>query len=190
MKIRKPSEPGIHSPECEIWEVPSSEGVENLLAGAYEDESIARYLVDARPVYDAFSRILAQLSGVLLLTITSRRKQLALDHDMFRTAKEQLSEAVARLGAVHAPPSAQGHRGALEGIATHLSLATTTLDGLFAKAGESSRDAVLRDAVKRLHFAQRMIVAAAEPEANMMPVDLSHACCTCGGSSRATVTTA
>jgi hypothetical protein len=48
----------------------------------------------------------------------------------------------------------------------------------------AGREAQSREAAKRLHAAQRLLIATAEPDAQIAPVDFSHACCSCGAAQR------
>ena len=44
------------------------------------------------------------------------------------------------------------------------------------------REVGQRDIIRALHVAQRLLIATAEPDARITPVDFSNACCSCGAS--------
>lgn len=173
---------GIHDAQCGIWDIPEASNVDVILRGGYEDEAIASYLAHASPIYNVLSRVLAQLSGVLLLAMTRGHRDLSLDHAIYTTAVDQLSEARERLHALKAPAAASRHHAALQDLAGSLAEAATKMDALSAMLGQQARDDAKHEIVRKLHVAQRLLIATAEPDANITPVDFSHACCTCGAS--------
>ncbi len=174
----------LHGAECGIWDIPSTSGAEHIFAAGYTDEAVAAYLSQATPLYAALSRILAQLSGVMLLSLGTRRKSgaLDLDHAIHISAMDQLTEVQDRLRALHVPHTAARHHGALQTCADHLSGALRGMDILPSSLG-SLRDAGQKDIIRQLHLAQRLLIATAEPDAKITPVDLSHACCSCHAAS-------
>lgn len=177
-----PGSGGIHEAQCGIWDIPEVSSVDVILEGGYQDEAIASYLAQASPLYNVLSRILAQLSGVLLLAMTRGHQDLSLDHAIYTTAVEQLTEARERLRALKAPASASRHHAALQDLADRLAEAAKKMDSLSALIGQQARDDAKREIIRKLHVAQRLLIATAEPDANITPVDFSHACCTCGAS--------
>ena len=56
------------------------------------------------------------------------------------------------------------------------------MDSLSALLGQQARDDAKHEIIRKLHVVQRLLIATAEPDANITPVDFSHACCTCGAS--------
>lgn len=170
----------LHDAECDIWDIPATSGVEQIFNAGYQDEATAAYLSQATPLYAAQSRILAQLSGVLLLALAAPRKSasLDLDHAIYTSARDQLSELQERLRALHIPQAAMRHHGALRTCADHLGNALRGMDSLPTSLG-TLRDAGQKDIIRQLHHAQRLLIATAEPDAQITPVDLSHACCSC-----------
>lgn len=183
MTVAQATDATVHAADCGVWDQPGAERIDALIAAGYEDEAVARYLAEARPVYDALGRVLAQLSGVLLLAMTSRRA-LSLDHAMFRTAREQLAEAAERLASIRAPAAAARHVAALGDLAEHLAAAARGMDRAPGALVGAPREERLRETVKRLQAAQRLLIASAEPDARIAPVDFSHACCSCGAAQR------
>lgn len=177
-----PGNGGIHDAQCGIWDIPDASQVDVILDGGYRDEAVASYLAHASPLYNVLSRVLAQLSGVLLLAMTRGHRDLSLDHAIYTTAVEQLAEARDRLRALKSPPAAARHHAALQELAACLADAAKTMDSLSALVGQHARDDARHDIIRKLHVAQRLLIATAEPDANITPVDFSHACCTCGAS--------
>jgi hypothetical protein len=173
---------GIHDAQCGIWDIPEASDVDVILQGGYEDEAIASYLAHASPLYNVLSRVLAQLSGVLLLAMTRGHQVLSLDHAIYTTAVEQLSEARERLRALKVPAAASRHHAALQDLAGRLEEAAKKMDALSALLSQQARGDAKHEIIRELHVAQRLLIATAEPDANITPVDFSHACCTCGAS--------
>ncbi|WP_193174579.1 hypothetical protein [Oricola nitratireducens] len=181
-RTHAPKNGAIHDAQCGVWEIPETSSVDVILEGGYRDEAIASYLAQASPLYNALSRILAQLSGVLLLATTRGHRDLSLDHAIYTTAVEQLTEARERLRALKAPAAASRHYTALQDLAGCLAEAAEKMDSLSALLGQQARDDAKHEIIRKLHVVQRLLIATAEPDANITPVDFSHACCTCGAS--------
>lgn len=167
----------LHAARCDVWDLlPEGDGT----PVSYDRSSAdgGRYGAAIRPIYDDLGRAMAQLSGLFLLRLTGNGSGLHLDHDMYKVACEKLAEARARLADITPPSLAARHHGALAELAGHLSEAALAMDRLAARqsADEAGRKAVLR----HLHCAQQLLVAAAEPDAGVTPIDFSNACCSCG----------
>lgn len=175
-----PSARSVHTPDCGIWKTPDSSTPEILLGLGYEDESVVAYLSAISPIYNGLSRILAQFSGLLLLAAHARRPELSLDHSMYSTALEQLGEAEERLAPVTVPTAAERHFQALKSIIAQLRMVTQSMDGLLAIRGEELRFEGVSRITRRLHLVQKLLIATAEPGANIAPVDFTHGCCNCG----------
>jgi hypothetical protein len=110
----------IHSAACDIWETPALSAPDALLDQGYRDETTIAYLSAISPIYHALSRILAQFSGLLLLSMSAGRSELSLDHSMHQTALDQLCEAGERLAPIKVPPMADRHYRALAEITAQL----------------------------------------------------------------------
>jgi hypothetical protein len=54
------------------------------------------------------------------------------------------------------------------------------MDGLFAKRGKTARADATNALTRQLHSVQRLLMATAEPDANIVPVDFDQGCCNCG----------
>ena len=170
----------LHAANCGIWDIPQTADVDRLVAGLRLDEGSALYLTEVAPLYHSLARVLAQLSGVLLLAMTAARFALPLDHPAWSDAKARLAEASARLKTHAAPPSATAHFRSIEALADHLAGAAREIEAAAPAQSGPLRRHRLQAALGRLHAAQKLLVATAAPDANITPVDLSHACCSCG----------
>lgn len=179
MTLQSPS-PALHAADCGIWDIPQTADVDVLVTGLRLDERSALYLTEVAPLYHSLARVLAQLSGILLLAMTAHRFALPLDHAAWSDATIRLSEANARLKTFAVPPSASAHFRAIEGLASHLAGAAANIEAAAAPLPGPPRRHGLQAALGRLHAAQKLLVATAMPDANITPVDLSHACCNCG----------
>jgi hypothetical protein len=169
----------LHAADCGVWDALPGEAPEALaLAGA--DPANAAYLSQIAPLYRAAVRVLGQLSGVLVLAMTTGRGTLSLDHRLYASVADQLAEARGRLAEVRAPAAAARHHETLAAVLDHLDAAAQALDRVPTTLAPATRAADTRTVVARLHAAQRLVVAAAVPGANITPVDLSNACCSCG----------
>ena len=171
----------LHDADCGIWDIPATSGVDRIFAAGYRDEATAQYLSQVTPLYAALSRVLAQLSGLMLSSLTTRRGggALDLDHAIYATATEQLREAGERLRALRVPQAAVRHHAAMGDCAEHLQAVARDMQKLTASLG-ALRAAGQRDIIRQLHVAQRLLIATAEPDARITPVDFSNACCSCG----------
>lgn len=169
----------IHAAECDIWKIADISTPDTLLGKGYEDEAVVVYLSDISPLYNALSRILAQFSGLLLLSMNAGRATLSLDHSMYSTALDQLCEVDERLSAIKIPAVAENHFHAMQEIATQLRIAARSMDKLSDKCGSAARKTVMMEIVRMLYSIQKILIATAEPGANITPVDFTNTCCSC-----------
>jgi len=169
----------IHAAECDIWKIPEISSPDVLLGNGYEDEAVIVYLSGISPIYNALSRILAQFSGLLLLSMNAGRTILSLDHSMHSTALDQLCEVDEGLAATKIPLTAENHFHALEKIATQLRGVAANMDNLSEKSGASARKSAIMEIIQKLYSIQKLLIATAEPGANITPVDFTNACCNC-----------
>jgi len=176
MRAEAPAGRRIHSADCEIWDVPPDAVPDALIAVGIEDEALVRYCAAARPVYDAYKRVLGQLSGVLLLVRTGADDPAWRDR-ILDAAAEQLGEARERLGGLEASPPAARHHDLLGGLAGQLAALLARLRQMVLVVGA---DREWDRLVAELYAVHRRLLAASEPRAGMTPVDFSHACCSCG----------
>ncbi len=170
----------IHRPDCDIWDTPPDAMPEVLIAAGIEDEDVVRYCAAARPVYDAYKRVLGQLSGVLLLAQTGADDPTWRER-ILDAAGEQLGEARERLGALRSTPPVARHHDLLAGLAEQLAELHARLRRTVLLVG-ADRD--WDGLVSELYATHRRLLAASEPRAGMTPVDFSHACCSCGAPRR------
>jgi hypothetical protein len=170
----------IHRADCDIWDTPADAMPEALIASGIEDEDVVRYCAAARPVYDAYKRVLGQLSGVLLLAQTGADDPAWRDR-ILDAAGEQLAEARERLGALRSTPPVARHHDLLAGLAEQLAALHARLRRAVLLVG-ADRD--WDRLVSELYATHRRLLAASEPRAGMTPVDFSHACCSCGAPRR------
>ena len=111
--------------------------------------------------------------------MTTARGTLSLDHPLHTSVEGQLAAARDRLAAVRPPAAARRHHDVLGTVLDHLGAAAAELDGMPVTLTPATRMAATRAVVQRLHAAQAGILAAAVPGADITPVDLSNACCSC-----------
>lgn len=169
----------IHEAHCDVWATPEMSSPDVLLTAGYEDEATIAYLASVSPLYAALSRILAQYSGILLLAMTDTRTIVGLDQGLWRSAQDQLAEADDRLQSVEAPAVAIQHWHALNSIAKGLKTTAVKLDRVSVHHDPTNRKENITVLLKQLQSIQRLLIATAEPDANITPVDFESACCTC-----------
>ncbi|MEJ8569962.1 hypothetical protein [Microbaculum marinum] len=168
----------IHGADCSIWDLPADAAPDALIGEGIDRDEVIAYLGAARPVYDAFKRVLGQFAGLLLLSQADSRSVVDLDLPMHTSARDQLLEATERLRAVPATAAVERHRDALLAIAGLLRSGLEKLEKDLSSPRRAEAEFEAMSAL--LHEAQRRLLAASEPRAGMTPVDFSHACCSCG----------
>jgi len=171
----------IHDAACDTWDLPRAGQGGDLRPRSGPDDVTDRYLAAIAPAYDRLSRVLAQLCGIFLLALTrdAQGNGLHLDHAMYGVARDQLNEARETLGGVPVPDPAHRHHAAMGQMAAHLSDAARDMDRMSALKTTPDRDIAKREILKRLAEAQHLLIATAEPDSGITPVDFTHACCNC-----------
>lgn len=176
MSLVRPPQRSVHRADCTIWDTPPDAGPEALIAVGVDDDEVIRYCGAVRPVYDAFKRVLGQLSGVLLLAQTGASDPEWRD-GILDTAGDQIATARDRLGTLRPAPSVERHYDALVALAERVG----RLHGdLLRKRLHVGNDPDWEPLVRGLFHIHRQLLAASEPRAGMTPVDFTHACCSCG----------
>ncbi|MBO0904724.1 hypothetical protein [Jiella sonneratiae] len=175
----------FHASHCDVWDLPPPPEADARLAHVEPgDEAMQRYRSGVRPVYETLARVMAQLSGLFLLRLTGGGRALQLDHPMFGVACDQLAAGRDDLRALAVPAAATRHHAALSLMAGHLAAAAQAMDRLAASRGAAPDEDGKRGVLRQLHAAQGLLIAAAEPDAGITPIDFSHACCSCGSAVR------
>jgi len=171
----------IHKAECDVWDMPRADSMDRLHPQAGRDAVTDRYLAQIAPAYDLLARGLAQLSGVFLLALTrdGQGPGLHLDHPVYTVALDQMIEAREIIALTTAPAPARRHRDGLVALAARLSDAAQGMDRLPARSAAVDREAGTREVLRHLAAAQALLIATAEPDAGITPVDFDHACCSC-----------
>ncbi len=176
--MSRPDRP-LHEVDCDVWDLPRTDTAEPLHPETGHDPATDRYLARIGPAYERLGRVMAQLSGIFLLALTRDGKGpgLHLDHALYSVARDQLAEAREIIAGAVAPGPAQRHRRGLMDLADRLEEAARGMDRMTTRSGDG--DADRRDVLKRLAAAQRLLIACAEPDAGITPVDFDNACCNC-----------
>lgn len=176
MRLDRSVSDTIHRSDCDIWQTPPDAEPEALLVAGVTDEAVVRYCSAARPVYDAYKRVLGQLSGVLLLAQTGADDPGWRDR-ILDTAESQLAEARDRVFALRPASAAARHHGLLIALADQLGRLHSEIRHEVLRVGARRQwDRLVSD----LYAVHRRLFAASEPRAGMTPVDFSHGCCSCG----------
>ncbi|QPL47271.1 hypothetical protein IT895_05700 [Halomonas sp. A40-4] len=170
----------IHAAQCDIWEIQDSTDSLNAVPPPGYSPETAQYLTGIRPVYDSLGRVMAQLSGIFLLYLSSQQRELPLDHSMFNLAKKQLDDCAEQLRAIRVPYKAARHHGALSEMCQHLQQVSKSIDSIGTHQSNIFDDIDTRHVMRQLNKSQQCFIATSEPGANLSPVDFSHACCSCG----------
>ena len=171
----------LHQASCDVWDMPRSDAVESFHPETGRDPATDLYLARIAPAYERLARVLAQLCGVFLLALTRDGKGtvIHLDHAIYTIALDQLGESREIIGGAVAPEAAQRHRTGLVDLADHLAAAAAGMDRMSGRRTGVDFDTDKRDVLKCLAVAQRLLIATAEPDAGITPVDFDHACCNC-----------
>lgn len=171
----------VHRYDCELVATPqasSAEGMKSLPSGppdAAADDSIVRYVVATRPVYDGLRRLIGQVAGLLVLAEAGGRRDV-LDLPDIPAARERWDEVNERLGALQAPSGLESHLARL--VTTHATIGEVLDDFALARLQRDWQQHLDR-AGDRIKHAYVWLQAASEPRAGMTPVDFNHACCSC-----------
>ncbi len=169
----------VHQADCDVWDLPKAS--DNLHPAPGPDAATERYLAQMKPAYDGLARVLAQLSGVFLLALTrdGAGPGLHLDHPVYTIALNDLAEARETIGGVVAPDAGRHHRAGLVDLADRLADTAAGMDRMTRRRIATDRESDKRAVLQHLAAAQRLLVATAEPDAGLTPVDFDHACCNC-----------
>jgi len=177
------SKPRIHDAACDTWDLPKVSQSGALHPEIGKDTATDRYLASIAPAYGQLGRVLAQLSGIFLLALTRTggglEPHLHLDHAMYAIAHDQLEHAHETIQSVSVPERARRHHAGLSDMIRHLSDAALGMDRLSAQKGEAGHATAKREILKHMAEAQRLLIATAEPDAGVTPVDFNNACCSC-----------
>lgn len=133
-------------------------------------ETIARYLAATGPVYGALTRLVGQLSLLLLLSADRR-----LGHTGAVAAQTLAQETKAALAALPVPAAVGRHHWMLSQAMDRLS---DVLKRLRRGRTDAAASACLIRSVRSAHELLRL---AARPEAGLSLADLRQACCSCVG---------
>jgi hypothetical protein len=169
---------GIHAPTCSIWNTPAESAPEALVTVGISDEDVACYFGSIRPLYDAAKRCIGQLSGILLL-LQTRSLDRSRDGLLLASVTQQIQEAADRLAAVAAPAMASRHYALITELLARIGRIRARLDRLRDMVDPASPD--LDQVVQELFAAQRGLLRISLPEAGLVPVDFTAACCNCAG---------
>ncbi|WP_099825557.1 hypothetical protein [Oceaniglobus indicus] len=169
----------LHDATCDVWDLPQAGAAGDLHPATGTDPATDRYLATIAPAYGVLGRVMAQLSGIFLLALTrdGGGPGLHLDHGMYTIARDQLAEAQDTVASVTVPETARRHHAALDNLAAQLAAAARGIERMAARM--SGDEHARRDVLRHLAEAQRLLIATAEPDAGITPVDFDNACCSC-----------
>lgn len=145
------------------------------LALAMPDESIIRYTIAARPLYDGVRRLIGQVAGLLVLVEAGGRRDV-LDLPDLVIARERWHELREMLRTLGVPRGFERHFGHIE--RAHAGIGDV-LDGFDAARRERDWQRRFDGAAEAIKSAYSSLQAASEPGAGMTMVDFNHACCSC-----------
>jgi hypothetical protein len=170
----------VHRYDCELIASPPSDAEGGEARQAIENdpaagETVVRYVVASRPVYDGLRRLIGQVAGLLVLAEAGGRRDV-LDLPDVPAARERWAEVEQRLRALQAPSGLEAH---LERLATAHAMLGEVLDDFGQARLQRDWQRHLERAGDRIKHAYAWLQAASEPRAGMTPVDFNHACCSC-----------
>lgn len=134
----------------------------------HPDDALARYLAATGPAYGALTRLVGQLSLLLLLSADRR-----FGHAGAAAAQTLAQETEAALAALTVPAVACRHHWML-------GQALDRLSNVLDRLGHGRTDAAVSARLIRLvRSAHDLLRLAARPEAGFSLADLRQACCSC-----------
>lgn len=173
-------EPLVHERGCAALEKPSAAAArpDALAAITTNRDELIRYALDVRPCYDRINRIIGQLAGLFILAQASCR--FDADFESATAALRQIEEVRDTLSSIVPPATAKRHH-------RQLCLALGEIRSVSARFGRSLRTpedtrAAISAWTVTLKQAAARVRASAAVQLGLMPVDLSHACCSCSAS--------
>lgn len=172
--------PLVHEHGCATLEViPQSAAQPDAMADITTNwDELIRYALDVRHCYDRINRIVGQLAGLFILA--QARGRFDADFESTTAALRQIEEVREALSGISAPAAAKRHHrqlcialGEVRSVSEQFgrSLPTPEATG----AAISGWTATLKRAAARVR-------ACAAVQLGLMPVDFSHACCSCSAS--------
>lgn len=134
----------------------------------HPDDTVARYLAATGPVYGALTRLVGQVSLLLLLSADRRLGQTGA-----AAAEALVQETEAALAALPVPAAACRHHWMLCQAMERLSDVLKRL-----RCGRTDAAASAR-LIRLVRSAHELLRLAARPEAGLSLADLRRACCSC-----------
>ena len=141
-------------------------------------DELIRYALDVRPCYDRINRIIGQLAGLFILA--QARGRFDADFESTTAALRQIEEVRDAISSIVPPAAAKHHL-------RQLCLALAEVRSVSEQFGRSlptpeKTRASISAWTATLKQASARVRASAAVQLGLMPVDLSHACCSCSAS--------
>jgi hypothetical protein len=146
----------------------TSGGNQSRAASSRRTEPELRYVLDAKPVYEALRAEMVQLAAFLLTRLTANGRRI-VDPAHVENSQPRLAEARQGLGELRPPASAAHHYWHMQGAQRALERAETAA----LSRADCDRDALFH----RLEEAEAHLRAASRALPGFALVDLSQACC-------------
>lgn len=135
-----------------------------------QSDAAVAYVIEAETVFNALRRLIGQLSGLLILaeTKTLRNAPDLADLAAARSLWAETEEGAARL---EGPGGLARHADRLRHAARHVGAALAAMSGGGLDAGATDL------AARHLKHGYRLLQSAADPQAGLVMIDMSEACC-------------
>lgn len=172
----------LHREDCSALSEPPQRFVASAFDPAVDSsigenvsEAVVAYRVGAGIAYDAFRRLIGQLSGLLILVQASGRREV-LDLPDLQIADERWVKAGEGLAGLSAPGGLSTHKSKLESTWRHIGACLRN----FRNFGEiGGGETALAAAANEITAAYRALRSASDAEAGLSMVDFRQACCSC-----------
>lgn len=142
---------------------------------AHRNDTVAAYVVRARPVYDGIRRLIGHVAGILVLVQAGGRRDV-LDLPDIPVARTRWQEIEAGLQTLRVPSHLDAHFRRLE--AAHEALGKV-LDDFDTARHRRDWECHIDRAGEKIKLAYARFQAASNQQAGMTPVDFNSACCCC-----------
>lgn len=174
-RIEYEPSPRIHHVACGVWKAPEPASGSLILN---TNEALAAYLASVEPVFKTMAVLIAQMGLMLMLSSGQRpnsRRTSDVSHNLMQA---ELKEVEARLRGLSIPDSAAQHHWVLSEVTRKLDEILAQLS-TFVDINVSKCSKSHKDISRGLRHTHDMLRKAVIPQAGLVTIDVTQACCNC-----------